>query len=127
RGPRQAGGAQGQPAAAEGQGRAQGAGRAAGRARGRLRPGGPDHREQRRSAPAYGRGHIDGAEGPVGAAAMKSVRVGLGERSYDVLVGQGLIGRAGELMRPFLARGRTAVVTDETVERLHGAALNAAL
>ncbi len=58
---------------------------------------------------------------------MKSVRVGLGERSYDVLVGGGLIARAGELMAPFLPRGRTAVVTDETVERLHGAQLRAAL
>ena len=58
---------------------------------------------------------------------MNSVRVGLGQRSYDVLVGAGLIGRAGELMRPFLARGRTAVVCDATVERLHGAQLKAAL
>jgi 3-dehydroquinate synthase len=58
---------------------------------------------------------------------MRSVRVGLGARSYDVLVGAGLIARAGELMRPFLARPRTAVVTDETVERLHGSALRAAL
>ncbi len=58
---------------------------------------------------------------------MKTVRVGLGERSYDVVIGPGLIGRAGELMRPFLPRGRTTVVCDETVERLHGAALAAAL
>ena len=58
---------------------------------------------------------------------MKTVRVGLGARSYDVLVDSGLIARAGELMRPFLPRGRTAVVTDETVERLHGAELKAAL
>jgi 3-dehydroquinate synthase len=58
---------------------------------------------------------------------MKSVRVGLGERSYDVVIGPGLIERAGELMAPFLPRKRTAVVCDETVERLHGASLNAAL
>jgi len=58
---------------------------------------------------------------------MKTVRVGLGARSYDVLVGGGLIARAGELARPFLPRGRTAVVCDETVERLHGAELKAAL
>jgi 3-dehydroquinate synthase len=58
---------------------------------------------------------------------MKSVRVGLGERSYDVLIGPGLIERAGELMAPFLPRGRTAVVCDETVERLHGVQLRAAL
>jgi 3-dehydroquinate synthase len=58
---------------------------------------------------------------------MKSVRVGLGERSYDVVIGPGLIERAGELMAPFLPRGRTAVVCDETVERLHGRTLRAAL
>jgi 3-dehydroquinate synthase len=58
---------------------------------------------------------------------MKSVRVGLGERSYDILIGPGLIERAGALMAPFLPRGRTVVVCDETVERLHGAALAAAL
>jgi 3-dehydroquinate synthase len=57
---------------------------------------------------------------------MKSVRVGLGERSYDVLVGPGLIQQAGALMAPFLPRGRTTVVCDATVERLHGAALDAA-
>jgi 3-dehydroquinate synthase len=58
---------------------------------------------------------------------VKTIPVGLGARSYDVLVGQGLIGRAGALMRPFLPRGRTAVVTDQTVERLHGSELRAAL
>jgi 3-dehydroquinate synthase len=58
---------------------------------------------------------------------MKSVRVGLGERSYDVAIGPGLIERAGQLMAPFLPRGRTAVVCDQTVERLHGGALAAAL
>ena len=58
---------------------------------------------------------------------MKSIRVGLGARSYDVVVGQGLIARAGRSLRTLLPRGRTAVVTDETVERLHGDQLRAAL
>jgi 3-dehydroquinate synthase len=58
---------------------------------------------------------------------MRAIHVGLAARSYDVLVGGGLIARAGELMRPFLPRGRTTVVCDATVERLHGAALEAAL
>jgi 3-dehydroquinate synthase len=58
---------------------------------------------------------------------MRAIRVGLGARSYDVQVGDGLIARAGELMAPFLLRGRTAVVCDETVERLHGPRLDAAL
>jgi 3-dehydroquinate synthase len=58
---------------------------------------------------------------------MRTIRVGLGARSYDVLVGRGLIAQAGALMRPLLPRGRTAVVCDETVKRLHGDALDAAL
>lgn len=53
--------------------------------------------------------------------------VGLGDRAYDVLVGDGLIDAAGTLIAPFQTRGRTAVVSDETVWRLHGARLTAAL
>jgi 3-dehydroquinate synthase len=58
---------------------------------------------------------------------MRAIRVGLGARSYDVLVGPGLIEQAGVLIKPFLPRQRTTVVCDETVERLHGPALTAAL
>lgn len=54
---------------------------------------------------------------------MKTVRVELGERSYDVLVGSGLIARAGELCLPLLRRSRCAIVTDETVAGFHLAAL----
>ena len=57
----------------------------------------------------------------------RKVAVGLGERAYEVLIGPGLIDRAGEHIRPFLKRGRTAVVSDETVWGLHGARLTAAL
>ena len=58
---------------------------------------------------------------------MASVRVGLGGRSYEVLIDGGLLARAGDLMRPLLPRGRTAVVCNSTVRDLHGAALEAAL
>jgi 3-dehydroquinate synthase len=58
---------------------------------------------------------------------IRTIPVGLGARSYDVLVGSGLIARAGALIKPFLPRGRTAVVCDETVERIHGAELKRAL
>jgi len=58
---------------------------------------------------------------------MSSVRVGLGARSYEVLIDGGLIARAGERIKPLLARGRTAVVCDATVRTLHGAALEASL
>ena len=58
---------------------------------------------------------------------MRQIEVGLGERAYPVLIGPGLIARAGELVGPLLKRRRAAVVADETVAGLHGAALTRAL
>lgn len=52
-----------------------------------------------------------------------SVRVALDERSYDILIGDSLIGRAGELVSPFVKQKRVFVVSDETVWGLHGGAL----
>jgi len=46
------------------------------------------------------------------------IEVSLGERSYDIHVGSGLLVRSGELLKPF-ARGAVPVVTDETVAHLH--------
>ena len=51
------------------------------------------------------------------------VRVELGARAYDVRIGRGLIGRAGELIAPLLHRRRVAVITDENVAALHLEAL----
>ena len=50
---------------------------------------------------------------------MDIVAVDLGERSYEVRIGAGLLARAGAEVRPHLSRPRVAVVTDETVARLH--------
>ena len=50
---------------------------------------------------------------------VETLRVELGERSYDILVGPGLIERAGAEIRPLLRRHQAVVVTDETVARLH--------
>jgi 3-dehydroquinate synthase len=48
------------------------------------------------------------------------VRVELAEASHDILVGQGLLDRAGELLQQAgLAPGNVAVVTDENVGPLH--------
>ena len=58
---------------------------------------------------------------------METVHVALGDRAYDVLIGQGLLPRAGELIRPFLKRPRVAIVTDETVAALHLETLQAGL
>ena len=57
----------------------------------------------------------------------RTLPVGLGDRAYDVVVGEGLLDVAGRLIAPFQKRGRTAVVSDETVWGLHGARLTAAL
>ena len=57
----------------------------------------------------------------------RRVVVGLGGRSYDVLVGPGLLDAAGEAITPFLKRKRLAVVSDETVWGLHGPRLTASL
>jgi 3-dehydroquinate synthase len=50
----------------------------------------------------------------------RTLRVALGERSYDVIVGEGLIDQAGGRIAPLTQRRRCAVVTDETVAGLHG-------
>jgi len=57
----------------------------------------------------------------------RHVAVGLGERSYEVLVGPGLLDAAGARIAPFLKRKRLAVVSDTTVWGLHGARLTASL
>jgi 3-dehydroquinate synthase len=47
------------------------------------------------------------------------VHVALGRRSYDILVGGGLIARAGSLIAPQLQERRALIVTDATVARLY--------
>jgi 3-dehydroquinate synthase len=63
----------------------------------------------------------------VNGRSERRVRVGLGERAYDVLIGPGLLDRAGLLLAPHLPRRRTAVVTDRHVAEHHGERLAAAL
>jgi 3-dehydroquinate synthase len=53
--------------------------------------------------------------------------VGLGARAYDVVVGPGLIDRAGEYIAPLLKNRRTAVVTDSNVGEHHGERLSVSL
>ncbi len=50
---------------------------------------------------------------------MKNVQVDLGDRSYPIYVGQGLL-QESELLLPFLGKGRVVVVTNETVAPLYG-------
>lgn len=56
-----------------------------------------------------------------------TVHVPLGDRAYDVRIGAGLIERAGEEITPLLRRSRVAIVTDETVAKLHLEQLQATL
>ncbi len=52
-----------------------------------------------------------------------TVRIELGQRAYEVRIGQGLIERAGKEMAPLLRRSRATILTDETVAELHLASL----
>ncbi|MDP1632299.1 MAG: 3-dehydroquinate synthase [Caulobacter sp.] len=58
---------------------------------------------------------------------IQTIPVGLGARSYDVLVGPGLIDRAGEHIAPFLPARRTTIVTDSNVGAHHGERLAVSL
>ena len=57
----------------------------------------------------------------------RSILVGLGARAYEVIIGEGILAEAGQRIAPLAPRRRLAVVSDETVWGLHGAALTAAL
>ena len=52
-------------------------------------------------------------------AAVERLRVELGDRTYDIAVGAGLIARGGEEMLPLMRRRQAVIVTDETVARHH--------
>ncbi len=54
---------------------------------------------------------------------LSRVSVALDARSYDVVIGGGLIAAAAEHMAPGLKQGRVFIVTDETVASLHLATL----
>ncbi len=51
--------------------------------------------------------------------AHETVRVELGSRSYDIVVGDDVLASAGEMMAPVLRRPRVIVVTDRHVADLH--------
>jgi 3-dehydroquinate synthase len=54
---------------------------------------------------------------------MRRVEVRLGERSYTVAIGVGLLDRAGELLTPYAPSGRIVAVSDENVWAAQGARL----
>ncbi len=59
--------------------------------------------------------------------APQRVRVELGERSYDIIIGTGLLARAAELFKPLKLGKRGVIVTDSNVGPLYDAALQQAL
>lgn len=52
----------------------------------------------------------------------ENLRVELAERSYEIVIGNGLLEASGQLISPHLTRPRVAVVTDANVGALHLAA-----
>jgi 3-dehydroquinate synthase len=52
---------------------------------------------------------------------IRTVRVDLAGRSYDIAIGPGLIDRAGELSAKLLARPRVIIVSDDIVAERYGA------
>jgi len=61
------------------------------------------------------------------ARTTTAIKVELGARSYDILIGRGLIADAGAELRRRLPGVRVAIVSDETVARLHLNALRESL
>jgi 3-dehydroquinate synthase len=55
------------------------------------------------------------------------LRVALGDRAYDILIGPRLIATAGTRILPLMRRKQAVIVTDETVARAHLAPLAASL
>ncbi|MBI1339278.1 3-dehydroquinate synthase [bacterium] len=61
------------------------------------------------------------------AGDLRTIRVDLAERGYDILIGQGLLRTAGDLIRPLLRRPRLFVIADARVAALHLPTLQASL
>jgi len=59
--------------------------------------------------------------------AERRIPVALENRSYEIVVGSGLLARAADYMKPMLKRPFSVIVTDENVARRHLPALKAAL
>ena len=64
-------------------------------------------------------GMIPGNESAPESGDHRLVRVDLGQRSYDIVIGAGLIKGAGARIAALAPGAKCAVVTDETVAALH--------
>jgi 3-dehydroquinate synthase len=61
------------------------------------------------------------------SATVDSLQVDLGERSYPILIGSGLIAEAGVRFRPLLPQPRVVIISDTTVAGLYLQPLTASL
>ena len=57
---------------------------------------------------------------------MSKVRLGLGSRSYEILIGPGLLSRAGQRLKELGFGDKAVIVTDPAVKELHGDRLDRA-
>ncbi|MEP1230116.1 MAG: 3-dehydroquinate synthase [Litorimonas sp.] len=57
----------------------------------------------------------------------QTLSVDLGNRSYDIHIGEGLLPKLGTLIAPVMTHKRLAIITDENVYAHHGATIKAAL
>ena len=62
-----------------------------------------------------------------GVSRARAIKVALGARSYDVLIGPGLLAEAAELIRERLGESKCAIVTDANVASRHLHGLEAGL
>lgn len=51
------------------------------------------------------------------SAEYSTMTVELGERSYDIVVGEGLLADAGRLIQPLLAEPKVVIITDDNVKK----------
>ncbi len=56
-----------------------------------------------------------------------TITVGLGKRSYDIVIATGGLKRMGRYLRSLGCSGRVGIVTNPTIQRFHGASLRAAI
>ncbi|MDD9911273.1 MAG: 3-dehydroquinate synthase [Ahrensia sp.] len=64
---------------------------------------------------------------PDAHSTQQTIHVDLGARGYDIVIGDDVVGQAGERIRGAFGDARIAIISDETVDGLHGAALRTAL
>ena len=58
---------------------------------------------------------------------MKSIKIDLGDRSYDILVGQGLLSQVGGHITRLINSKKAVIVTHPSINTLYGNTLRASL